>query len=620
MQDVLIQALIYLAAAVIAVPLARRQGLGSVLGYLVAGLAIGPVLHLVGSETEAIQQFAEFGVVLMLFLIGLELEPRALWRMRGRLLGLGGLQVAITALVLALAAATIGLSWNAALAVGMILCLSSTAIVMQTLQEKRLAGTEGGQASFAVLLFQDLAALPFLALIPLLALGAAPPGPAEQAELIHRLPGWSHPFAIAGAVGLVVAGGRYLSRPAFAYFALARMREVQVAAALLVVIGVSALMDAIGLSPALGSFLAGVVLAGSEYRHELQSDIAPFKGLLLGLFFITVGSSIDLGLVLRQPVLVFGLALTLIVVKMLVLYPLARLFGLRGRDRMLFTFALAQAGEFGFFLAAFAAQARVLTEAQTGLVLIVVSLSMFLTPVLFLVLDRVARRKPGARAPDDAIDARGPVIVAGYGRFGRTVDGMLQVAGHEAVVIDSEPRVIARVRAQGVKAYFGETDRPELLEAAGIAEARALVIAIDDREKAVEIARHVTRSHPGVRVIARAHDLQHALELQAAGVTDSVREVFDGSVRAGRQVLAALGHHESEIDLVARAYLVRDGEARAELAAHWDPARPIDAGSAYAARMREEDAWVEARLHAEAGADTTADDPTDDPAAQQPRG
>ena len=593
MQSVLVHALIYLAAAVIAVPLARWRGLGSVLGYLIAGVAIGPVLHLVGSETVTVQQFAEFGVVLMLFLIGLELEPRALWAMRGRLLGLGGLQVGLTIAVVAAAALALGAAWNGALVVGMILCLSSTAIVMQTLEEKRLVATPGGQASFAVLLFQDMAALPFLALIPLLALGHAPHA-AVAHEPLHQLPGWAHPFLIAAAVGLVILGGRFLVRPAFAYFGLAKMREVEVAAALLIVIAVSVMMDAIGLSPALGSFLAGVVLAGSEYRPEIQSDIAPFKGLLMGLFFITVGASIDLALILAEPLWIFGLVLTLIVAKMLVLYLLARLFRLRGRDRMLFTFALAQAGEFGFFLAAFAGQSGVLTQAQTSTVLIVVSLSMFLTPVLFLIQERLGRG-PGAQPEAaDAIDAQGPVIVAGYGRFGRTVDLMLRLAGHATVVIDADHLTVSRMRAVGYRAYYGAAERPDLLEAAGIAQARALVIAIDDRAKSVALARFVRREYPQVAIVARARDFQHVFEFADLGVDDTVREVFDGALLAGRRALGVLGHEEPEIELVDRALRARDRELGAALAAIWDRRTPLDGSAAYKSKVREFDQKMEA--------------------------
>lgn len=607
MHSVLIQALIYLLAAMIAVPLARWWGLGSVLGYLIAGLAIGPVLHLVGPETVAVQEFAEFGVVLMLFLIGLELEPRALWAMRGRLLGLGGLQVGLTTLALAAAALAIGLPWNQALVVGMIVCLSSTAIVMQTLEEKRLVATPGGQASFAVLLFQDLAALPFLALIPLLALGAVP-HPEVADEALHQLPAWTHPFVIAAAVAAVVFGGR-LVRPAFAYFSLAKMREVEVSAALLIVIGVSVMMDAIGLSPALGSFLAGVVLANSEYRHEIQSDIAPFKGLLLGLFFITVGASIDLRLLASEPVQILGLVLTVIVVKMLVLYLLARLFRLRGRDRMLFTFALAQAGEFGFFLAAFAMQSGVLAPADTSMVLIVVSLSMFLTPALFIIQERVGRGPVTGAEPPDPIDATGPVIVAGYGRFGRTVDRLLRVAGHETVVIDADRQVVSRMRSVGLNAYYGEVERPDLLEAAGIARAQAVVIAIDDRAKALAVARFVRKAYPEVRIVARARDQQHVLEFADLGVTDSVREVFGSAVEAGRHALAALGHGPGEIELVARAFEERDRELREELAKVWDRKLPLDHDPAYAERLRASDARIGLRLREGATAEDKQDSP-----------
>jgi CPA2 family monovalent cation:H+ antiporter-2 len=361
-------------------------------------------------------------------------------------------------------------------------------------------------------------------------------------------------------------------------------------------------MDSIGLSPALGSFLAGVVLAGSEYRHEIQADIAPFKGLLLGLFFITVGASIDLGVIAAAPVRIFGLVLTLIVAKMLVLYLLARLFGLRGRDRMLFTFALAQAGEFGFFLAAFAGQSGVLTPEETARVLVIVSLSMFLTPVLFLIQERLPRRPPGGAEAAEAIEARGPVIVAGYGRFGRTVDRLLRVAGHATVVIDADRGVVSRMRALGLQAYFGEVERPDLLEAAGIAQAQALVIAIDDRAKALALARFVRKAYPQVRVIARARDQQHVLEYADLGVGDSVREVFDGAVLAGRHALAALGHEVGQIDTVARAFEAVDEELREELTKIWDRKLPLDHDPAHAARVKAADDAIRARLRAGRGA------------------
>ena len=401
MQETLVYVTIYLAAAVIAVPISQRLGFGSVLGYLAAGLAIGPVLGLVGSETEELQHYAEYGVVLMLFLIGLEMQPRTLWEMRTRMLGLGGLQVGVTLGAIALIGVGVGLPWNQALAVGIILCLSSTAIVMQTLNEKKLARSDGGRAAFAVLLFQDLAVIPLLALLPLLALGGAPAG-AEEHAAMEGVAGWVRALMVLGVVAAVILGGRFLTRPMFRFIGMARLPEIQTAAALLLVVAISAALGLLDLSPALGSFLAGVVLANSEYRHELESDIAPFKGLLMGLFFITVGAGIDLGLFATDGLRVVALTLLLMLLKMAVLYPLAGLFDLSGRARLLFTLSLAQAGEFAFFLLAFASQSGVLPRPVTEMTLLVVSLSMFLTPALFALYDRFrSRLADGPRRPED---------------------------------------------------------------------------------------------------------------------------------------------------------------------------------------------------------------------------
>jgi monovalent cation:H+ antiporter-2, CPA2 family len=554
-QETLVYIAVYLAAAVVAVPISARLGFGSVLGYLAAGVAIGPVFGLVGSETEELRHYAEYGVVLMLFLIGLEMRPQMLWDMRHRLIGLGGLQVGLTLALVALVAMAAGVRWSQAVAVGMVLCLSSTAIVMQTLNEKKLARTEGGRASFAVLLFQDVAVIPLLALIPLLAPWGPPPeGPLGE-NLLAGQPGWLKGLAVLAAVTVVVVAGLYLTRPLFRFIGYARLQEIEIAAALLFVIGVSVLIGSLGLSPALGTFLAGVVLANSEYRHQLESDIAPFKGLLLGLFFITVGASVDLGLLAAEPLPILLFTLALIAIKAAVLYPLGGLFRLEGRDRLLFTFALAQAGEFGFFLLAFATQTRVLPAEVADTVLMVISLSMFLTPALFVLHDRAGRlfARDHERAADN-VHPRGTVIIAGMGRFGQVVNRMLKAVGHTTVVLDSHPEVVARMRALGVEAFYGDVDRPALLEAAGIAQARAVVLAMDDREAVVRMAHYVSHAYPQVRIIARAHDRHSVYRLHAAGVTESVREVFDSSVRAGKYALAALGYAEDEIERIAEAF------------------------------------------------------------------
>lgn len=420
----LIEATIFLLAAVIAVPLAVRFGLGSVLGYLLAGVIIGPVLGLVGTDVEELQHFAEFGVVMMLFLIGLELEPRALWDMRDRLLGLGGLQIGLTMAAITGGCILLGFAWPVSLAIGMIMALSSTAIVLQTLNEKRLMQTPGGRSAFSVLLTQDIAVIPMLAFMPLLALSILPHAPEAQSpasglagitaapdgsvqlapggtdghghddhsatavmHLLDQLPGWGLTLVTIAAIAAIILGGHYLTRPVFRFIHAARMREMNTAVALLFVTGVASLMLIVDLSPALGTFLAGVVLANSEYRHELEADIAPFKGLLLGLFFLTVGAGINFGVLFGDPVLLISLTLGLMLIKGVILLGLAILFKIRGRDRWLFTLGLAQAGEFGFVLISFAVGTHVLPAELSQTLLLVVALSMLLTPLLFIVYE-----------------------------------------------------------------------------------------------------------------------------------------------------------------------------------------------------------------------------------------
>lgn len=602
MQNILFQMTIYLAAAVVAVPISQRFGFGSVLGYLAAGVAIGPVMGLVGSETEDVQHFAEYGVVLMLFLIGLEMKPRTLWDMRGRLVGLGGLQVGVTLGAITLGGLALDLPWKQALAVGIILCLSSTAIVMQTLNEKKLARGDGGRAAFAVLLFQDLAVIPLLAAIPLVASGSGAVS-AEPQAAAEVLTGWTKAMMVVGVVAAVILGGRFLTRPLYRYIAMARLPEIQTAAALLLVVAISAALCMLNLSPTLGSFLAGVVLANSEYCHELESDIAPFKGLLMGLFFITVGAGVDLGLLLSDWPHILALTLLLMLAKMAVLHPLARLFRLQGPARLLFTLSLAQAGEFAFFLLAFASQTGVLPDAVAAPTLLVVSLSMFLTPALFLAHDHLrARLDDGLRRPFDEIDEPGAVIIAGMGRFGQIVNRMLTGLGHKTVVLDGNPATVDRIRAFGIEGFYGDVDRPELLAAAGIAEAKAVVLTLDDPEKTVRTAYFISRRHPQVKIIARARDRHHVYQLYAAGAPESVRETFDSAVRAGKYALAALGYDKEEIERIAAAFFKHDRHMLAELAALWDPDVPPERNPAYMKKAREQNATIEEALRGQTSA------------------
>jgi CPA2 family monovalent cation:H+ antiporter-2 len=605
MGDILLLAFLFLAAGVVAVPIATRLGLGSVLGYLIAGIALGPLLEQLHVDVVSIQHFAEFGVVMMLFLVGLELNPKMLWSMRNRLLGLGGLQVVVTAALVMAIAMAFGLGWSVAMAVGMVLALSSTAIVLQTLNEKGLMRSSGGQASFAVLLFQDIAVIPMLALLPLLALPelvallagaeAADGSHAAGPAFVAGLPGWLRGLVTIGAVALVFVGGSLLARPIFRYIAMARLRELFTAVALMIVVGIALLMTVVGLSPALGTFLAGVVLANSEYRHELESDIDPFKGLLLGLFFITVGAAINFSLLFDNFAAIIGLTLGLMALKAAVLYGLGSIFGVPGTNRWLFALALAQAGEFGFVLLALTVASGVIPGALAEQLLLVVALSMLLTPALFIGYDRfIAPRFVGAQAAEpDEIDEVAPVIIAGVGRFGGVVNRVLLAAGYKTVVLDHQSDHLDRLRVFGTRVFFGDASRPDLLHAAGIDQARMLVIAIDNREQANEMVRHVTKNHPHVHVIARAVDRHHVYELWGAGCRDVIRETFDSAVRASRSALEALGVHPFDAEMQTRAFVENDRWRVRELADLYDPDIPAHENAAYVARARELLASVE---------------------------
>ncbi len=616
MESFLISASLYLAFAVIAVPLAVRFKLGSVLGYLMAGIAIGPVLGLVGAEAQEIQHFAEFGVVMMLFLIGLELEPRALWDMRHKLMGLGGLQVGLTTALIAAIAFAFGQPWQSALAIGMIFALSSTAIVLQTLGEKQLMPSPGGRCAFTVLLFQDIAVIPMLAVIPLLILpnlnnaahggdhgdthhgSHGDEGTLAVLHFIETLPPWAVTLVTLGAIVAVVLGGHFLTRPIFRYVHMARLREMYTAVSLLFVVGVAALMLIVGLSPALGTFLAGVVLANSEFRHELEADIEPFKGLLLGLFFITVGAGINFETFSSQPALILGVTFGLIALKMAILFFLAVLFRLQGRDRLLFTLSLAQAGEFGFVLAAFSVQQNVIPAELNQILLLVIALSMLLTPVLFVLYEQIAPRLglQSEQTPHDDIDDQQPVIIAGIGRFGQVVNRMMQMAGIKTIVMDNDFDVIQLMRRFGFKSFFGDPTRPELLHAAGLESARVLVAAMDDRHQTTKLVAYARKQRPDLHIVARAYDRTHVYELFQAGANDIVREMFDSSLRAGRYVLENMNFSEFEAYEAERTFFKIDREALRELAGLWDPNIPVEKNEAYVARARELNKELETAL------------------------
>ena len=577
MTGFLILAFLILIAGVVAVPLASRFGLGSVLGYLLAGMAISPVLASLNVDVDALQVFAEFGVVMMLFIIGLEMEPRRLWAMRGKLAGLGGGQVLLTTLVITGIALIDRQSWQTALAIGMVLALSSTAIIVQTLTEKGLLKTEGGEASFSVLLVQDVAVIPILALLPLLALPDLAAGTVAHGgggahggiDLTARMSGWLAGVTRIGAVATVIAIGIYAIRPLFRYIAKANLRELFTAAALMVVIGIALLMSLVGLSPALGAFVAGVVLATSEYRHELESDINPFKGLLLGLFFITVGAGIDfvLASTIWQSV-VFWAAVT-IAAKMAVLLTIGWLYGLRRQALWLFCLSLPQAGEFAFVLIAFAVGNAVFDQAFADQLLLIVALTMLATPLLFILYDKlIAHAYCTSQALDEAdtIDEENPIIIAGRGRVGGIVDRMLDAAGHRATVIDYNSQHLENLKKFGITTYYGDATRPDLLASAGIERARILVVALDERQQIDKLVRYACEAFPNLHVVARAKDRDHVYHLWAMGCRDIVRETYDSALRMGRSVYEALGHDRQAATAMVEAFEEMDRTSMREVA------------------------------------------------------
>jgi monovalent cation:proton antiporter-2 (CPA2) family protein len=589
-----IQAFIYLGAAVVAVPLAKRLGLGSVLGYLIAGVIIGPVVGLVGEETQTLQHFAEFGVVMMLFLVGLELEPQLLWSMRHRLLGLGGLQVTLTTGAFTAIALIFNIEWRIALAIGLILALSSTAIVMQTLKEKGLTRSEGGRAAFSVLLFQDIAVIPMLALIPLLELPELvqiTSNLASQAaesnarlDLIAGLANWVYAIVVLGAIAIVVFGGFYLSRPLFRFVAQSGLREVFTATALMLVIGIAALMSLVGLSPALGTFLAGVVLANSEFRHELEANIEPFKGLLLGLFFITVGAGINFEVLSANWLLIGLITAAVILVKASIIHVLARLFGIHFSSRWLVSLSLAQAGEFGFVLLAYSVQNQVLPDDIYQILGIVVALSMFLTPVLFIFFEKIVEprfEKHQVQREEDVIDEKGTVLIAGMGRFGQIVNRLLVANGIHTVVLDHDAKLIDNLRKLNIKGYFGDPTRPQLLETAGIEEADLFVIAIDDRDRAVGLVEHMKQRYPQVALLVRAFDQIHYYQLKQAGAEYIIKETYHSALNLACEALTRLGFHPAQAEQLKKTFIRTEDETSDDMFDSWATSADSGIGPGY---------------------------------------
>lgn len=569
MSSGLYQAFIYLLAAIVAVPVAKRLGLGSVIGYLLAGAVIGPYALRFVEGGGDVMHFAEFGVVMMLFVIGLELRPALLWQMRRPILGLGGLQVLGTAVVVGLVALWVGLPWKSALAVGLILAMSSTAIVLQSLGERGLMKTPGGEASFAVLLFQDIAVIPILALMPLLALGPGADATAHPG-MIGNLPGWEQALLVVAAVMAIIFAGRFLLRPFFRFIAGTRLREMFTATALFIVVGIALLMQKLGLSPALGTFVAGVVLAESEYRVQLEADIEPFKGLLLGLFFISVGASIDFSLIAQRPGTIALIVAALLVLKFIVLLALGRVFKLKAGEGMLFAFALAQGGEFAFVLFSFATQNAVLPAEVANLLVASVALSMAAAPVLLMIEEKLVRPlfqtcEP-ERPPDEIDEHDNPVILAGFGRFGHIVGRLLRANGFGTTVLDHDADQVEMLGHYGMKSFYGDASRLDLLEAAGAKRAKLFVLAIDDEVKALEIIATVQHEFPRLKILARATSRQHAYEILRLGVNHVYRETLGSAVDLSIDALRELGMDERRARRVAEIFREHDEASVREMA------------------------------------------------------
>ena len=570
----------YFFFAVTAVLLCQKFGLGSVLGYLLAGILIGPAFGIVGKEAESIQHIAEFGVVMMLFLVGLELAPQMLWRMRHKLLGLGGLQVLLTLAAIMGIALALGYSWQIGVVVGCIFALSSTAIVLQTFAEKQLLNTAGGQAGFAVLLFQDVAAIPMLALLPLLAMGGATHQTADahsSSNWLTHQDAWVVAAVSVAAIIWIVLAVRYLVPYVFRFIAKSKLHEMFTIFTLAVVVGIAALMSMIGLSPALGAFIAGVALANSSYRHEMESHLEPFKSIFLGLFFITVGASMNFSVLVAQFFPIIGMTLGLLLVKSSVLWLLGKIFRLPTLGGQLFALALAQAGEFGFVLLSIANQHKLLPTQIHDRVSLVVALSMVLTPLLFIFYDKVlsprAIRGENSERPNDTVDEENPVILLGHGRFGQQINSMLVSCGFHTTVIDNHAEMVEGLTKYGIKTYYGDATRPELLNSIGLHKAKLLIVCVGD--KSTEVVEFAKRYYPNLTIIARARDRLHAYDLHHAGADYIVRETADAAQRTGRIAMHQMGLSQDQARELTKFYAARDRYQLDTLAELYNPDVPI---------------------------------------------
>jgi CPA2 family monovalent cation:H+ antiporter-2 len=572
--DFLHDALMYLAAAIVFVPIAKKLGMGSVLGYLLGGIIIGPFfLGFVGAEGKDIMHFAEFGVVMMLFLIGLELEPASFWRMRNLIAVTGVVQMSATTLLGFFGLMAVGFKWPEAIACGLALSMSSTAIVMQTLREKGLTRTESGRCSFAVLLFQDISVIPILALLPLLAVSPVQPSGDGHGTLLEGLPGWAQTLTVVGAVSGIVLGGRLIIVPFLKFVARIRLRELFTAAALFIVIATAELMILVGLSPALGTFLAGVILANCQFRHELESDIEPFKGVLLGLFFIAVGASINFRLIVENPLTVAALVLGIMFTKALVLNITGRISRLSFDQNAIFTVGLAQVGEFAFVLFAFMDTLGILSAHWTDIMMGATAISMTITPFLLLgnerlVLPRFGTQEAVEPKGGDLIEGEHPVIIAGFGHFGSTIGRFLRANGVHATILDNDSDRVDLLRRMGFKVFYGDATRIDILKSAGADQAKVLIASIDSPEINADLVDKTQKEFPHLTLMVRARNRMDAYELIDVGVKNIYRESLETSVRLGVDVLVHLGFRKYTAVRAGQSFLRYDEAALHKLAAH----------------------------------------------------
>ena len=572
--SLLFQAIVFLAGAILCVSIAKRFGLSSVIGYLLAGVLIGPyVLGFIGEEGQDILHFAEFGVVMMLFLIGLEIEPRNFWKMRRSILGMGGIQVGLTMLLTYIFFSTMGFEWQVSLVIAMAVALSSTAIALQTIKERGLMDTTFGSSAFSILLFQDIIVIFMLGALPLLSSTSKETGINEHdtsASLIENLPLGLQTLAIIVSVVLIIVAGRYLIVPMLRKVAKTSVRELLIAAAFLIVFGISFVMEFVGLSPALGAFLGGVVLSNSEFKHELESTLEPFKNLFLGLFFMAVGASINFIVIAKSPLTIGGVLIAIILLKALILFITARVFKLKMDQKLLLTFGLAQIGEFAFVLLSFAFQLKILDQETIDMMLVITALSMSLTPIIGLINERLILPKVGTKEsikrPMDHIAKSHKIILVGFGHFGSTVGRFLRSHGVEATILDQDSNRVDFLRKMGFEVYYGDATRIDLLESAGIAEAKILICAIDNPNITKEVTKLVKEKYPHVELMVRAKNRYDAYDLLNLGIENIYRETLDTSLSLAKDVLSKMGFRKYTLNRQVQNFIKYDEDSLRRLA------------------------------------------------------